>query len=80
MMIFKNFQQAAYLLGYIYFKEHFKMIVTDFSKQEELDSDPKAIQQINFTGNLENQSAIFFIIEETEETVLDFLRGAVKIF
>ena len=56
------------------------MIVTDFSKQEELDSDPKAIQQINFTGNLENKSAIFFIIEETEETVLDFLRGAVKIF
>ena len=68
------------MLGYIYFKEHFKMIVTDFSKQEELDSDPKAIQQINFTGNLESQSAIFFIIEETEETVLDFLRGAVKIF
>ena len=56
------------------------MIVTDFSKQEELDSDPNAIQQINFTGNLESQSAIFFIIEETEETVLDFLRGAVKIF
>ena len=27
----------------------------DLSKQKKLDSDPKAIQQINFTGNLENQ-------------------------
>ena len=31
------------------------MIAIDLSKQQELDSDPKAIQQINFTGNLENQ-------------------------
>ena len=43
------------LLGYNYFKEHYKMIAIDLSKQQELDSDPKAIQQINFTGNLENQ-------------------------
>ena len=33
-------------------------------EQQELDSDPKAIQQINFTRNLEQQATIFFIIEE----------------
>ena len=40
------------------------MIAIDLSKQQALDSDPKGIQQINFTGNLENNSSIFFIIEE----------------
>ena len=40
------------------------MIRIYVSKQQALDSDPKAIQQINFTRNLENQSTICFIIEE----------------
>ena len=56
------------------------MIALDLSKQHELDSDPKAIKQIKFTGNLENQSTIFFIIEVAKETVLDFSRGTVKVF
>ena len=56
------------------------MIAIDLSKQQELDSDPKTIQQINFTGNLENQSTIFFIIEEAKETVLDFSQEIVKVF
>ena len=42
------------------------MIAIDLSKQKELDSGPKAIQQVNFTGNLENQSTIFFTIEEAK--------------
>ena len=45
-----------------------------------LDAYPKAIEQINFTGNLENQSTIFFIIEEAKETVLHFSHGTVKVF
>ena len=56
------------------------MIAIDLSKQQALDTDLKAIQQINFTGNLENQSKIFFIIEEAKETALYFLQGTVKIF
>ena len=54
------------LLDYNHFKEHYNMIAIDLSKQKQLDSDPKAIQQFNFTGNLENQSTIFFIIEESK--------------
>ena len=41
------------LVDYPYFKEHYKMIAIGLSKQQVLDSDPKAIQQINFTGNLD---------------------------
>ena len=41
------------LLGYPYFKKYYKLIVVDLSKQQKLDADRKAIQQINFTGNLD---------------------------
>ena len=52
----------------------------DLSKQQVLDADPKAIQQINFTGNLENNAVMFFITEKAKETVLDFSQGIVKVF
>ena len=66
-------------LDFNYFKEHNKVIAIDLSKQQELDSDPKAIKQINFTGNLENQSTIFINIAEVKETVLDFSQRTVKL-
>ena len=40
------------LLDYTYFKKYYKMIVVDLGKQQALDVDLKAIQQINFTANL----------------------------
>ena len=57
------------------------MIATDLSKQQKLISDPKGIQQINFTRNLDivEGSAMFFINEEAKETVLHFLQGTVKV-
>ena len=56
------------------------MIAIDLSKQQALDAYPKAIQKSGFTGNLEEQSTIFFIIEEAKETVLDFSQRTVKVF
>ena len=58
------------------------MITIYLSKQQALNADPKAIQQINFTGNLErdNGAIIFFIIEEAKEIVLDFLQRTVTLF
>ena len=41
------------MLDYSYFKDHYKMIAIDLSKQQALDADPRAIQQINFTENLD---------------------------
>ena len=69
------------LLDYVYFKEYHKIIAIGLSKQQALDSDPKAMQQINFTGNLDqsNNTTTFFIIEEVKETILDFSQGAVKV-
>ena len=56
------------LLDYSYFKENYKMIATDLSKQQVLDADPRAIQQINFTANLDRDgnTTMFFIIEEAK--------------
>ena len=55
------------LMDYNYFKNYYKMIAIDLSKQQPLDADPKSIQQINFTRNLAQQVTIFFIIEEANK-------------
>ena len=56
------------LLDYTYFKKYYKMIAIDLSKQQALDADPRAIQQINFTANLDraNNTRIYFILEEAK--------------
>ena len=68
------------MLEYLYFKENYKLIAIDLSKQQALDADPRAIQQINFTVNLDRaaNTSIFFIIKEAKETVLDFSQGTVN--
>ena len=57
------------------------MITIDSSKQQALDADPKAIQQINFTANLDRagNTRIYFILEEAKETVFEFSQGTVKV-
>ena len=69
------------MLDYSYFKDHYKIIEIDLSKQQAFDTDPRAIQQIKFTANLHRvgNTTMFFIIEETKETVLDFSQGTVKV-
>ena len=50
------------------------MIAIDLRKQQVLDADPRAIQQINFTANFNRpgNTTMLFIIEEAKEAVLDF--------
>ena len=69
------------LLDYICFKKYYKMIAVDLSKQQALDADPKAIQQINFTANLDKagNTRFYFILEEAKETVFEFSQGTVKV-
>ena len=57
------------------------MIATDLSKQEPLDVDPKAIQQINFAANLDRagNTRWYFILQEAKETVFEFSLGTVKV-
>ena len=69
------------LLDYPYFQDSYKMIAVDLSKQQALDADPSANQQINFTANLHraDNTRIYFILEEAKENRLDFSQGTVKI-
>ena len=57
------------------------MIAIDLSKQQALDADPKAIQQINFIANLDRagNTRFHFILQEAKETVLDSSQGTVKV-
>ena len=69
------------LLDYIYLKNNYKMIAIDLSKQQVLDADPRATQQINFTANLvtAGNTTMSFIIKEAKETILDFSKGLAKV-
>ena len=70
------------LLDYLYFRNTYKMIAVDLSKQQALDAaDPRAIQQINFTAYLDRagNTRVYFILEEAKETILDFSQGTVKV-
>ena len=69
------------LLDYIYFKNYYKMVAVDLSKQQTLDADPKAIQQINFAANLDRagNTRFYFILEEAKETGFEFSQATVKV-
>ena len=69
------------LLDYTYFRDNYKMIAVDLSRQQALDANPKAVQQINFTANLdrEGNKRVYFILEESKETKLRFAQGTVKV-
>ena len=69
------------LLDYSYFADTYKMIVVDLSTQQALDANPRAIQQINFTANLDRagNTKVYFIFEEAKENILDFSQGTVKV-
>ena len=66
------------LLHFAYYKENYKLIAIDLSKQTKL-KDP---QQINFIRKIEGQNngvTIFFIIEKSEETTFEFSQNSVNI-
>ena len=91
----RNEYTTGCLLGYIHFKNYYKMIAVDLSKQQALDADPKAFQQISFIENLDRagNTRIYFILKETKERqtkrnlernldlnlVLEFSQGTVNV-
>ena len=60
------------LLDYHYVKKYYKLIATDFSKQQVLQENEDLIQQIDFIGKLEEAANVFIIIEMKENTILEF--------
>ena len=68
------------LLDYNYFKNYYNIIAIDLIKQQALDADPKVVQQMTFTGNLDpvTGATMFFVMEEAKETILDIWQRTVK--
>ena len=63
------------LLDYSYFRKNYRLIAADLSKQKAWDADSRAIQQIIFTGKI----IIFYILEKSKETILEFSKGTTKV-
>ena len=72
------------LLDYAYFKDNYRLIAVDLSKQKALDADLRAIQQIVFQGVVGGNDGIkiklYTILEQSKETVLEFYKGTSKVF
>ena len=68
------------LLDCDYFKKHYKLVAVDLSKQKELDAGPRAIQQIEFKYMVETNSTIYWVLEKSKETILEFYKGTVKVY
>ena len=68
------------LLDFNYFDKHYKLVSADLSKQKELDADPRAIQQIEFKYMLGTNSTIYWVLEKSKETILEFYKGTVEVY
>ena len=68
------------LLDFNYFDKYYKLVAVDLSKQKELDADPRAIQQIEFKYMLGTNSTIYWVLEKSKETILEFYKGTVKVY
>ena len=72
------------LLGFAYFENNYRLLAADLSKQKALDADSRAIQQIIFTGKIKATEAntrviIYYILEKSKETILEFSKGTTKV-
>ena len=72
------------LLDFPYFEKNYRLIAADLSKQKALDDDSRAIQQIIFTGEIKAEVAntrvtIYYILEQSKETTLQFSKGTAKV-
>ena len=71
------------LLDYAYFKDNYRLIAVDLSKQKALDADLRAIQKIVFQGVVEGNDGtkirLHTILEQSKETMLEFYKGAAKV-
>ena len=68
------------LLDCNYFDKHYKLVAVDLSKQKELNADPRAIQQIEFKYMIGMSSTIYWVLEKSKETILEFYKGTVKVY
>ena len=74
---------TGFLLDYAYFKDNYRLIAVDLSKQKALDADPRAIQQIVFPGVVggadNTKIRLYTLLEKSKETVLEFYKETAKV-
>ena len=71
-------------MDFAYFEMNCRLIAVDWSKQKALDTDSRAIQQIIFTGKIKaaednRRVIIYYILEQSQETMLEFAKGTTKV-
>ena len=64
-----NDYKTSCLLSFAYFKKNYRLITADLSKQKALDADSRAIQQIIFTGTASAAVIVYYILEQSKETL-----------
>ena len=72
------------LLDFSYFEKNYRLIAADLSKLKALDADSRAVQQIIFKGKIKATEAntrviIYYILEKSKETILQFSKGTAKV-
>ena len=71
------------MLDYAYFKDNYRLIAVDLSKQKVLDADPKANQQTVFQGVVggddNTKIRLYTILEKSKETILEFYKGTARV-
>ena len=65
-------------------KKNYRLIAADWSKQKALDADSRVIPQIIFTGKIKSKAnntrvIIYYILEQSKETMLEFSKGTTKV-
>ena len=66
-------------IRFFLFWKNYRLIAVDLSKQKALDADSRAIQQIIFTGKTSADVVIYYILEKSKETILEFLKGTTEV-
>ena len=67
-------------MDFAYFEKNYRLIAADLSKQKALDADSRAIQQIIFIGKVSENVLIYYVLEKSKETILEFSKGTTKVF
>ena len=78
-----EFYTTGCLLDFASFEKNYRLIAIDLNKQKGLNADSRAIQQIILTGKIkatENNTRviIYYILEKSKETMLEFSKGTTK--
>ena len=76
----EKYRELKRVMTFNYFLKHYKLIAVNLSKQKELDADPRAIQQIEFKYMMGTNSTIYWVLEKSKETILEFYKGTVKVY